>query len=161
MLRLIFWPKCCRRKANIVQSAVAQSSSSLNSREKQTIHQGGERFKTKKCSGGILKKEEKEVGGKGKSWQKNHFFVRPTQKLFTIQCHDRNTKKTKNRNIKPQILGNVSPSLLEQCRPISKVFNGSDRRILGNRSMQKRHWGEGTFFLQWGLQCVIKEVSHQ
>ena len=59
MLRLIFWPKCCRRKANIVQSAVAQSSPSLNSREKQTIHQGGERFKTKNAVGESLKKKKK------------------------------------------------------------------------------------------------------
>ena len=159
MLRLIFWPKCCRRKANIVQSAVAQSSPSLNSREKQTIHQGGERFKTKKNTGGILKKEEKEVGGKGKSWKKN-FFVRPTQKLFTNH-YSMQWQKYKEQKYELQIIGNISPSLLEQCRPISKVFNGSDRRILGNRSMQKRHWGEGIFFLQWGLQCVIKEVSHQ
>ena len=93
--------------------------------------------------------------------EKKNLFCEAHRKTVHYSMPRQKHKSTKNRNIKPQILGNVSPSFLEQCRPISKVFNGSDRRILGNRSMQKRHWGEGTFFLQWDLQCVIKEVSHQ
>ena len=110
--------------------------------------------------GNPSKKKKKDVGGKSKSW-KTLFGEAHTKAVhYSMQCMTK-TQKYKEQNYEPKILGNVSPSLLEQCRPISKVFNGSDRRILGNRSMQKRHWGEGTFFLQWGLQCVIKEVSHQ
>ena len=133
----------------------------LKQQRKTNNSSGRRKIQNKKMQGGILKKEEKEVGGKGKSWQKKHFFRETHTKAVHYSMPWQKHKNTKSRNIKPQILGNVSPSLLEQCRPISKVFNGSDRRILGNRSMQKRHWGEGTFFLQWGLQCVIKEVSHQ
>ena len=115
MLKLIFWPKCCRRKANIVQSAVAQSSPSLNRREKQTIHQGGERFKTKKCSRRILKKEEK------RSWRQEQILENPfwwgpykSCSLFNAM-HDKNTKIQRTEiwtsnpwKCEPQFAGAVS-----------------------------------------------------
>ena len=116
MLKLIFWPKCCRRKANIVQSAVAQSSPSLNRREKQTIHQGGERFKTKKMQwGNPLKKKKKEVGGKSKSW-KTLFGEAHTKAVhYSMQCMTKTQKYKEQKyeisnpwKCEPQFVGAVS-----------------------------------------------------